>query len=321
MRPIVLASLVAALVVAAAQAQDFPSRPFRLVAAAAPGGTIDIQARILGQKFGDILGQQIVVENRPGAGGLIGAEIVAKAAPDGYTILLEGSDFITVSSLLPHLTFNPDTDILPLAMVSSTPLVLVTKPDAPFTNMRELVAAARARPNGLTYATYGVATANNVVGQWIAVQTGTKLIHVPYPSGPAAVLGTAAGDVDFAIVAPAAVHPALTTTNKIRVIAITSATRPPSLPASWPTLSEEGLSIDASIYTGVFAPVGTPRTIVLNISAAIEAALHDQPVRVHLTQVGLDPDYTNPDQFAERIRADKAHYESIIRQVNMQGEH
>jgi tripartite-type tricarboxylate transporter receptor subunit TctC len=313
-----LAFFALGLVLTTARAQDYPTRAIRMIAGAIPGGSVDLGARIIGQKLGDVLGQQIVIENRPGASGMIAAESVAKANPDGYTILWEAGDFITVSSLMPHTTFDPNKGLLPLAMVSNGPLVIVARSDAPFSDVKELIATARSKPSGLTYATYGIATGNNVVGQWIAVETQTKLLHVPYRSGPDAVLGAATGDVDIAIIAPASVYPTFTEAKKVKVIALTGTERPSYLPSSWPTLIESGLPIDATVFFGVFGPVGIPDPIISRVDEAIDLILQDQSVRERLVHAGFNPEYMASSPFAKRIRADKTRYDRIIRQVGMQ---
>jgi tripartite-type tricarboxylate transporter receptor subunit TctC len=299
-----------------AHAQDYPARPIRLVVAAAPGGTLDLQARIIGAKLGEALRQPVIVENRPGASGIVAAEFVAKATPDGYTILWEASDFVTVSSLMPQMSIDPGSALLPVAMVSDSPLAIVARYSAPFSTMKELVAAARSDPAGLTYATYGIATSNNVVGQWLAAATHIKLTHVPYHSGPAAVQGVMAGSVDLAIVAPANVYPSLTQANKVKVIALTGARHPSYLPP-WPTLPASGLPIDATIFTGLFAPAGMSAVITQRLDEAMNTSLKDHSVRERLVNIGFEPRYLPAGEFANRIRADKARYDQIIRSVGM----
>ena len=195
-------------------------------------------ARIFQQKLGDILGQQIVIENRPGASGAVGAQLVAKADPDGYTLLFCAGDFITIPQLMPQMTFSPMKELVPIAMVTSNPMVLVASGNAPFSDLKGFLEAAKANPNGLAYATPGQGTVNNVVGQWIAVSAHIKLLHVAYRSGPAAVEGIAAGDVPLGIVQPPAVYPGLVNAGKIKVIALTGAQRPDFLPSTWPTFAE-----------------------------------------------------------------------------------
>ena len=312
-----LVLLALQLALGAAQAQDYPTRPVRMIVGAPAGGSIDVEARIIGQKLGDVLGQTMVIENRPGASGTVGAEVAARAAPDGYTMFLYAGDFITVSALMTHTTFDPNKELLPLAMVSDNPLVIVAGANAPFSDVKGMIAAAKASPSGLTYATAGVATSNNVIGQWIAVEAHIKLLHVPYRGGPEATRGAIAGDVNLAIISPASVYPALTDAGKVKVIALTGDGHPSYLPSSWPTLVENGLPIRATLFTGVFGPLGMPDTIVSRIDRALSVVLQDDAVRKRMIKVGFNPEHADAGAFAARIRDDKAHYERIIRDVGM----
>ena len=220
-----------------ANAQDYPSQPIRLVVGYPAGGSIDVGARLIGQKLSDILGQPFVIENRTGASGAVAAEFVARSVPDGYTILLQPGDFFTTASLLPNLTFDPNKDLLPIAMVTDNPLVIAAAAHAPFNTVKEFIAAAKISPTGFTYATVGVATSNNVVGQWIGLETHAKMVHVPYRSGPDAALATISGDVNVVITSPASIYPGLVDAGKVKVIALTGTDHPSYLPASgrrWP---------------------------------------------------------------------------------------
>jgi tripartite-type tricarboxylate transporter receptor subunit TctC len=315
-----LALVALGLLLTAVQAQDYPTRTIRMVVGTAPGGSIDVEARIIAQKLGEVLGQQVVVENRPGASGMVGAEYVAKTDPDGYTIFLQSGDFITLSSLAPRTTFDPSKELLPLAMVSNNPLAIVAGANAPFNNVKELIDAATSSRDGLTYATYGVATYNNVIGQWIAGEAHIKLLHVPYHSGADAALGAAMGEVNIAIVSPASVYPALTEAGKVKVIALTGTEHPSYLPSSWPTLSESGLTIDGTVFAGVFGPIGMADAIVSQIDRAMDLVLQDESVRKRVIQIGFNPEYMNATAFAEHIRTDKVRYERIIRDAGIRVE-
>ena len=261
-----VATLVAVLpfVVAAqrAAADEYPTKPIRLIVPYPAGGGVDLVARIFQQKLSDILGQQIIIENRPGASGAVGAQVVAKAEADGYTLLFCAGDFMTIPQLMPQMTFSPLKELLPVAMVTDSPMVLVAGGDAPFGDIKGVVEAANANPNGLAYATPGQGTVNNVVGQWIAVTANIRMLHVAYRSGAAAAEGIAGGEVPLGVVQPPAVYPGLVEAHKIKVIALTGMHRPDFLPPTWPTLAESGLPIDATIWLGLFAPIETPAPIV-----------------------------------------------------------
>jgi tripartite-type tricarboxylate transporter receptor subunit TctC len=300
-----------------AHADDYPTRAIRVIVPYPAGGGIDVVARIFQEKLGDILGQQIVVENRSGASGAVGAQFVAKADPDGYTLLFCAGDFITIPQLMPQMTFSPMKELLPVAMVTSSPMILVASGNATFGDIKGFLEAAKASPNGLAYATPGQGTVNNVVGQWIAVSAHVKLLHVAYRSGPAAAEGIAAGDVPLGIVQPPAVYPGLVEAGKIKVIALTGTQRPDFLPSTWPTLAENGLPIDATLWLGVFAPLGTPDRIVARVDQAISRIVQDDGIRKRMNDTGISPQHMEPAAFSERIRSDAARYSAIILQAGM----
>ncbi len=300
-----------------AHADDYPTRAIRIIVPFPAGGGIDLVARIFQQKLGDILGQQIVIENRSGASGAIGAQYVAKADPDGYTFLFCAGDFITIPQLMPQMTFSPMKELLPIAMVTSNPMVLVASANAPFSDIKGFLEAAKASPNGLAYATPGQGTVNNVVGQWIAVTAHIKLLQIAYRGGPAAVEGIAGGDVPLGIVQPAAVYPGLVNAGKIKVIALTGAHRPDFLPATWKTLAENGLPIDSTIWLGMFAPLGLPDTIVTRMDQALSQIVRDESIRKRMKDSGVSPQYVGPAAFTEQIRSDAARYDTIIKQAGM----
>lgn len=273
-------------------------------------------ARLIGQKLGEALGQQVVIDNRPGASGTLGAQAVAKAAPDGYTLLFSTGDFVTVPSMMPRMAFDPYTELMPVTMVSSNPLVVIANVTAPFSNVKELVAAAKARPGSIGYAIPGAGTVNHVAGEWIAAEADIKLQSIPYRGGPAAVAGVVAGDVPLAIVSPPPVQD-LIDTGKVKMIALTGKRRPSFMPSSWPTLSESGLPIDVTLWLGVFVPAGTPDAIVSRIDQEIGRILQDDIVRKRMHAFGTEPEAVSLVAFAERIRADAARYERIIRKAGI----
>jgi tripartite-type tricarboxylate transporter receptor subunit TctC len=301
-------------------ADDYPNRPIRMIIPYPAGGGIDVVARIFQQKLGDLLRQQIVIENRPGASGVIGAQVVSKSDPDGYTLLFSAGDFIAIPQLMPQRTFDPMKELLPVAMVTDSPMVLVAGANAPFEDVTSVVNAAKATPNGLAYATPGVGTVNNVVGQWIAVSAHIKMLQVSYRSGPDAAKGVAAGDVPLGVVQPVAVYPGLVAAGKIKVIALTGARRPDFAPPAWPTLAQGGLPIDATLWLGMFAPLGTPDAIVAKLDKAISQIVQDGDIRKRMNEAGINPQHIGPAAFTERIRTDAARYEAIIREAGMRFE-
>jgi tripartite-type tricarboxylate transporter receptor subunit TctC len=315
-----LAVFLFAGALAIAQEQVYPSRPIRFIVPFLAGGGVDVAARILGQKLSDAFGQQIIIENRAGAGGVVGANAAAKAAPDGYTFLFGPGDFVTRPSLMLQMTFDPHKDLVPVVMVSSNPMLVVAGANAPFNNVKELIAAAKAQPQGISYASPGTATLNHVAGEWMAAEAGIKLVHVPYRGGGAAANGIAAGDVPLGVVSPPVVQ-ALIDTGQVKAIALTGKERPPSVPPGWPTLAENGLDIDAVFWVGLFAPAGTPDDVISRLDHETAAALQDEGVRKRMVDAGLDPTYVDHTGFIERIRSEEARYDRIIKRTGIRVEH
>ena len=218
-----ITSMLALLLLAApALAQTYPTKPIRMIVPYPAGGVADVSARIVAQKLGESLGQQVVIENRAGASGTLGANAVAKAAPDGYTLLLSPGDFVTMPTLLPPMTFDPDKDLVPITMVSRNPLLLVANTGAAFGNVKELIAAAKAKPGHIAYSTPGNGSINHVTAEWFAIEGGVKFLHVPYRGGVASANGVAAGDVPFGVVSPSS-GTSLVDAGKVKVIAVRGA--------------------------------------------------------------------------------------------------
>lgn len=318
--PGLLASLLLVTPSGSAVADDYPSHPVRFIVPFLAGGGVDVAARILAQKLGEQLHQQFFVENRPGGGGVIGATDVAKATPDGYTLLFGPGDFATRPSLMPEMTFDPHRDLVPVAMVSSNPMLLVAGASSPYRSMADIVAAAKSRPGDIGYATPGTGTLNHVAGEWIAANAGIKLLHVPYRGGGAAANAIAAGDVPLGVVSPPVVQ-ALIDAGQIKVIGLTGKDRPSSVPPSWPTLKEEGLDIDAVFWVGIFAPAGTPDEIMALIERETGEALKDPQVQKSMVNSGLDPTFVPRAAFVARINEEAARYDRIIAETGIKLEH
>ena len=309
---------VVALLAAAgfAQAQTYPSRPIRMVVGFPPGGVVDVTARIVSDRLGALLGQPVFVENRPGASGTLAAGIAVKAAPDGYTLLISPGDLITLAALKPHMDFDPGTQLLPIAMIGSNPLIVVANAGAPFNSIKEMLDAARTSPRALEYATPGPGTENHIVGEWIATAAHVKLLHVPYNGGAAAGNGVASGFVPLGIFSPPVVHPALISAGKVKVLALTGKDHPAFLP-SWPTLMESGVPVNSTNWLGVFAPLTTPDEIVTRVDAALAQAVQDGAARKRMNDLGMAPEHLGTAAFAAFIRDDTANYARIIRETGI----
>ena len=311
--------LVLLLLAGPASAQNYPSKPIRMIVPYPAGGVADVSARIVAQKLGETLGQQVVIENRAGASGTLGANAVAKAAPDGYTLLLSPGDFVTMPTLLPPMTFDPDKDLVPITMVSRNPLLLVANTGAAFSNVKELLAAAKANPGNIAYSTPGNGTINQLAGEWFAIEGGVKFLHVPYRGGVASANGVAAGDVPFGVVSPSS-GAALVDAGKVKVIALTGAERPSFAPAEWPTLAENGLPVDVVLWNGLFAPAGTPPAIVDKLDQEVGRILRDEGVRKLLNAAGIEASAVSQAAFVELIHNEAARYTRIIEKTGIRVE-
>lgn len=283
----------------------------------APGGVVDVSARIVAEKLGNILGQQIVVESRTGASGMLGASVVAKAPADGYTLLFCPGDVITITSLKPHADVDVGTQLLPIAMINSNPMLVVASAKAPFGTVKEMVEAAKASPQPLDYGTPGRGTLNDVVGQWIAIEARIRLQQIPYQGGSVAAIGVAAGDIPLGIFSPPAVYPGLVDAGKIKVLALTTKNRSSYLPSTWPTLIESGLPIEALNWQGLFAPTGTPDAVISRLDRALQQVLHDESIAKRMNVFGMEPQYMPQAAFIERIHAETAHYAQIIKEAGI----
>ena len=311
------ASLSFALSLSPHRHRIIPTEPIRIIIPYAPGGVVDVSARIVGEKLGNVLGQQIVVESRSGASGMLGASVVAKAPADGYTLLFCPGDVITITSLKPHAGVDVGTQLLPIAMINSNPMLVVANAKAPFDSMKEMVEAAKASPHPLDYGTPGRGTLNDVVGQWIAIEARINLQQIPYQGGSVAAIGVAAGEIPLGIFSPPPVYPGLVDAGKIKVLALTTKNHPSYLPSTWPTLIESGLPIEALNWQGLFAPTGTPDAVVSRLDQALQQVLQDESVAKRMNILGMEPQYMPQAAFIERIRADTARYARIIKEAGI----
>src|SRR5579862_410905 len=315
---VLFAFLVLALSAVAAQAEAYPSRAIRVIVPQPPGGVVDVSARIVGEKLGSIFGRQVVIESRPGGYGMLAASVVAKAPADGYTLLFCSGDVITLASLKPHADLDFGARLLPVAMVNGNPLVVAANANAPFSDMKQMVEAAKASAHPLAYGTPGRGSLNDVLGRWIAIEAHIQLQHIPYQGGAQAAVGVAAGEIPLGIFSPPAVYPALVEAGTVKILAISSKIRPRYLPSSWPTLIESGLPIDMLGWQGLFAPAGTPGPIVSRLDQAVRQALQDETIAKRMQAFGTAPQYVPPTAFAQRVRADAERYAQIIRQSGIE---
>ena len=317
------ASLSAALALsaphAAAAAEPYPARPVRFVVAFPPGGGTDIIARSIAQKLGERLGQQVLVDNRPGAGGNIGTDIVAKSSPDGYTLLMGSAGPLAINaSLFARMPFDPK-DLAPVTLAASTPNVLVVHPSLPAATVRELIALAKARPGEINFASSGHGTPAHLAGELFNSMAGVKLIHVPYKGAAPALADLLGGQVQlmFSTMPPALPH---VKDGKLRALAVTSLKRSPAAP-DLPTVDEIALpGFEANTWHGVVVPAGTPGAIVARLNREIVAILHLPDVVERLSGQGAEALGSTPEEFAAYIKSESVKWAKVVRDSGAKAE-
>jgi tripartite-type tricarboxylate transporter receptor subunit TctC len=318
------ASLAAALAVAwvatPAPAQNYPTHPVTVVVPFAAGGGNDILARLIAQHMGRALGQQFVIENRTGAGGTIGARAVAKAAPDGYTLMVGHSGVFGVApSLYADPGYDPRRDFAPIGLIASYQQVLVVHPSMPVHSLADLIALARKEPGKITYATAGVGSGSHVSTELFAVMADIKLTHIPYRGTGAMQGDLAGGHVDMSITTFPSVFGQLRS-GGLRPVAVTGEARSSILP-DLPTIAEAGVpGYVAVIHYGMVAPAGTSRAIVERLNAELRAALGSEDVRSRIAEEGGEPLSGTPDQQASDIDRDEAKWGALVRKLGMRSE-
>ena len=314
-RNVMIAAALACALGAAheARAQAYPAKSIRLVVPFPAGGTTDVVARMISQKLNEAFGQPVLVDNRPGAGGNIGAEIVATAPPDGYTLLVCSPAEIAINlSLYKKMPYDPIKSFTPVTLATSAPLVLVVHPSLPVHTVKELIALARSKPGQLVYASAGTGGPQHLSGELMKSMANIDMVHVPYKGGAPAITDLLGGHVQlfFAGIPPALPH---VRAGKLRAIAVTSAKRTQILPSA-PTISESGLAGFAiDNWQGVLAPGNTPREIVTRLNTEIVKALLLPEVRQRLFDQGTEPVATSPQQFDAYIKSEIEKYAQIIR--------
>jgi len=297
------------------QAQTYPSRNVRVIVPFPAGGITDIGARLVSQKLAEALGQPAVIENRPGASGTLGVDAVIKSPPDGYTILITTGDFITVPSLMPATTYDPYKDLIPVTRIATAPLLLLTHPGSGLNSVKDVIAKAKAEPNAVTFSTPGTGTINQLAAEWLALEAGVKLLHVPYRGGAGLANGLAAGDTALGVTTLTSVK-GLVDDGKIKVLAQLTRERAAFL-SQWPTMTDAGLNVDAGLTLSLYVPAGTPQTIVSRLDAEMLKILQDEALRKRFNDMGMDVTPVSQAAFAERIRSEAARYKAVINQTGV----
>jgi tripartite-type tricarboxylate transporter receptor subunit TctC len=281
-----------------------------------PAGATDVVGRIVAQKLSERLGQSVVVENRPGAGGSIGSDLVAKSAPDGYTILMATSSTHSIGPVLQKLPYDPLKDFAPITHVANVPNVLVVSPKLPVTSVKEFVAYAKAQPGKLNFASSGVGTIVHLNGELFKMLTGVDLVHVPYKGTALSIPDVANGNIAMLFDSLASVMPHVKAGN-VRPLAVNAPQRSPLLPEI-PTLAEAGLpAFDRYTWFGLFAPAGTPPDIVRRLQTEVTAALKAPDLRERFDAVGAEPVGSSSEQFVERIKSDSVRWAEVIRKADV----
>jgi tripartite-type tricarboxylate transporter receptor subunit TctC len=294
-----------------AQAQGFPNRPVRIVVPYAAGGGVSILAQIVGNKMSEIMKQPIVIDNRPGAGGNLGADLVAKSPPDGYTILLHSSAMSSASSLYNKLPFDPVKDFVPVSMVIATQFVIGGTPKHPANDLRELIPLAKEKPGTLNYGSSGPGSSLHIFAEMFKTAAGIDLVHIPYRGDAQMVTALMAGDIHLAFL-PQANGIANVQSNQIRGLGVTGTRRQDALP-NVPTMLEQGIKgFEVGSWNAMFVAAGTPPDIVLAIQQALAKALADPQVRERLVSTGQEPIGDPPEAFAATFKSDIARFAKAI---------
>ena len=306
--------LAVAVLVPPAAASDYPDRPVRLVVPFPAGGGADVLARTIMPRVAQILGKAIVIDNRPGAGGNVGAEVVARAAPDGYTLLYGTNGTHAINrSLYGSLPFDPVRDFSPVSRMTLIAALMVVNPDLPVTSVGELIQYAKAHPGRINFASAGNGTTSHLAGELFRSMTGIDIVHVPYRGGALAAADVVGGQVQMMIDVMPNVAP-LARGGKLRGLAVTTARRFPSAP-EYPTIAESGVpGFEVSAWDGILAPAGTPPAVVDKLNAAIRQALEDPQVREALLARGAQPVAGTPDEFARHIAAETEKWARVVKQ-------
>ncbi len=308
------AALALTFACAVASAQTYPAKPIRLVVPYPPGGPLDIMARAIGQKLTEAWNQPVLVDNRAGAGGNIGADLVAKSAPDGYTLLMGAVATHAINpTLYSKIPYDPVKDFAPVALVAQVPNILVVNPAVPATTVRELIDLARAKPGYLNFGSGSTGSTGHLAGELFKAMAGVQMVHIPYKGAAPAMADLLAGQVQLMFDNLANSLPNVKA-GRLRALAVTTLARSPAMP-DLPTIAESGLpGFDLTTWFGLMAPAGTPPEIVARLNAEIVRALNAKDMRERLQKMGAEPLAVNtPEHFAAFIRAEAEKYAKVVK--------
>ncbi len=314
-RAFVMSAIIAMAAPATAQ-HSYPSKPIRLISPYGPGGGNDTMARLIGQRLTESFGQQVIVDNRPGANTMIGTDIVAKSRPDGHTLLFSGINTFTINALLAPTPYDSVKDFAPIATLASSEMIMVVSPSVPANTLPELIALAKAKPGALNYATSSAGGAGHLVGELFKMTAGVNIQHIPYKGSGQALTDIMGGQVQISILSPVSTIPHVRS-GKLKGIAISGESRFPALPQV-PTFAEGGLpGFEAKVVYGILAAARTPKDIVDKLAGEIARIQRIPDFKEKLASQGVEPYILGPDKFAALLRSDMAKYARIIKVANI----
>jgi len=298
------------------QAQNYPNRPIRMVLPFSPGGAADAPGRVLMQKLSEVLGQQVFVDNRPGAGGTIGAASVAKATPDGYTLLLISNTHVISASLYKNLPYDSVTDFAPVLQFSEAPNVLVVHPSLPVKSVRELIALAKEKPGKIDYASSGNGSSQHLFAALFSSMAGVNMFHIPYKGSAQATTELLGGEVKVGFPGIAGMLQYIKD-GRLRALAVTGAKRSPELP-DVPTIEEAGLKgYEATLWLGILGPAALPKEIIAKLNTAMSGILKQPDVQHSLRAVGTEIVYRTPGEFGEYVRAEQKKWSTVVKEIGL----
>jgi tripartite-type tricarboxylate transporter receptor subunit TctC len=301
-----------AIVACSVCAQSYPTKPLRLVVGFTPGGGVDINARLLAPKLSEYFGQQVIVDNRPGAGTNIANEFVARAAPDGYTLLVNTAAIVINMSLYKKVNFDAIKDFVPISLFSQSPNILTVHPSLPVKGVKDLVALAKAKPGAMNFSSAGSGTTQHLTGELFKLRTGTQIVHVPYKGSAPSLTALLGGEVEmtFANIPAISGH---VKAKRLRALANAGAKRNDQLP-DVPTMSEAGIKgVEVVVWYGVLAPAGTPREIVTTLAGAIAKAARAPETRQRLIEQGAEPVGNSPEEFAKLLKEELTRWAEVVK--------
>jgi tripartite-type tricarboxylate transporter receptor subunit TctC len=303
-----------------AQAQSYPAKPIRLVVPFTPGGVTDTSGRLIAEQLSKRLGQQVIVDNKPGASGNIGTQMVSAAEPDGYTLLLGFDGTLVINPhVFPKVGFDTVKDFAPIGKIGDAVLILVAHPGVAAKSLKDVIALSKTQPGGLSYGTSGTGGTPHIAGELLKQRTGANLTHIPYKGGGQAMTDVLGGNIPLVYTAIAGAIPHVKS-GKLHAVAVSSAKRASSLP-DVPTFIENGVSdFESNSWVALLAPAKTPKPIVDKLNAELNAVLNDPEVRERLNGMGISATPGTPDKFGEEIKRDLARYGSVVKSANIKAE-